>query len=632
VFPSQKSATKHKKTKKPAARVSSSSMSDVSSLFAKKKKKKKSKKKDGKKLKSALASAADPGTAAAASDSSTPAGGSAASAAASGGWSGASSTQYKSMFGAGTAKLKTQLAPETSENDVKFEGMTEENYKNHVDQEKGKKEFHKARKLAELKAKKAADLKARPATAAVSAAAPAVKTSWRDRQKTRIAASSGNIRSQISNASHFPSLGGSTKKAAGAAGAWGSVDVDEDALREVEQTLHEQDPEVIKQRAAEAARQAKLDEIKRNTWQPSAADGGVDEALTDATITKSIKSMVREFLNIDDKKEAMLCIKELRNPTKHDFVCQRLFEEAFETLGGEDDLRKITGLIVSMRRNKPFLLTKEQLDETVAFLEECMDDIKVDIPKAPERFAFMIQQLKMKQVIADSKGKKFILSVKFDGAKEGYDYKMGAQGMGYYLQSGAGGGAAAAPAPSPAKATRPSIFGDAKPRTVSQPSAAAAAAKPAAKKVDPFGGARARPDPFGGATARTAKPAAAAATKPAAKKEPNPFGDAKPVRTDPFGGARPVKTRTDPFGGAKPVAEKKPNPFGDAKPVRTDPFGGARPVKTRTDPFGGAKPVEEKKPEAAPAAPAAQDKAALEQAYGKKKKKKKKKKAFVPDA
>ena len=598
-------------------------MSDVSSLFAKKKKKKKSKKKDGKKSKSTLASAADPG-AAPEVDSST-----------SGGWSGASTTQYKSMFGSdAAAKLKTQLMPEKTENDIKFEGMTEENYKNHVDQEKGKKEFHKARKLAELKAKKAAELKAKPASAAAAAAAPAVKTSWRDRQKSRIAASSGNIRSQLGNASHFPSLGGKSKTAV-VAGAWGSVDVDEEALREVEQTLHEQDPEVMKQRAAEAARQAKLEEIKRNTWQPSAEEGGVDESLTDEKITKSIKSMVREFLNIDDKKEAMLCIKELRNPSKHDFVCQRLFEEAFETLGGEDDLRKIAGLIVSMRRNKPFLLTKEQLDDTISFLEECMDDIKVDIPKAPERFEFMIQQLKLKQVIADSKGKKFILSVKFDGAKEGYDYKMGAQGMGYYLQIGGGGSTSATAAPVAPKATRPSIFGGAKPRTVSQPPTAAS--KPAAKKADPFGGARARPDPFGGAIPRTTKPAAAAAvTKPALAKKSNPFGDAKPVktRTDPFGGARPVKTRADPFGGAKPVATKKPNPFGDAKPVKTrsDPFGGARPVKTRSDPFGGAKPVEEKKPGAAPAVPVAEDKAALEQAFGKKKKKKKKKKAYVPDA
>ena len=364
-------------------------MSDVSSLFAKKKKKKKSKKKDGKKSKSSLASAADPGTAPAAESSAS---------SSSSGWSGASTTQYKSMFGSKPAKLKTQLEPEKTENDVKFEGMTEENYKNHVDQESLKKEFHKARKLAELKAKKAAEAKAKPASAAAAAAKPAVKTTWRDRQKLRTAAASGNIRSQIGNASHFPSLGGSSKKVE-ISGAWGSVDVDEEALREVEQTLHEQDPEVIKQRAAEAARLAKLEEIKRNTWQPSKEEGGVDETLTDEKITKSIKSMIREFLNIDDKAEAMLCIKELRNPSKHDYVCQRMFEEAFETLGGEEDLRKITGLIVSMRRNKPFLLTKEQLDETISFLEECMDDIKGDIPKAPERFEYMLNQLRLKQVI-----------------------------------------------------------------------------------------------------------------------------------------------------------------------------------------------------------------------------------------
>ena len=606
-------------------------MSDVSSLFAKKKKKKKSKKKDTKssKAKSASASAADPGTASTANGSSST------------GWSDATTTQYKSLFGSKAPKLKTQLEKESPKKDVKFEGMTEEKYKNHVDQETLKKEFHKARKLAELKAKKAAEISANPV---VKAASTPVKTSWLAKKKQSQAAATGSIRSQIGNATHFPSLGGKTKKAV-VSGAWGSVDVDEETIREVEQVLHEQDPEVIKQRAEEAARQAKLDEIKRNTWSPSEEEGGVDESLDDEKITKSIKSMIREYLNIDDKAEAMLCIKELRNPSKHDFVCQRMFEEAFETLGGEDDLRKITSLIVSMRRSKPYLLTKEQLDTTISFLDECMDDIKVDIPKAPERFEIMLKYLRLKQVIPDPKGKKFILSVKFDGAKEGYDYKMGAQGMGYYLRPDVGDKAETASSTGKAKSSDP--FGGARPVSMKKPDPFGGA-KPVVKKSDPFGGARpvsVKSDPFGGAEpVKTAKADPFGGAKPVSAKT-DPFGGAKPVKTraDPFGGAKPVKTKIDPFGGAKPVMAKT-DPFGGAKPVKTktDPFGGAKPVRAKVDPFGGAKPVEEKKAEAnnvapaAPAAPAAPSAPAdsesasdLKALYGAKKKKKKKKKGYV---
>ncbi len=587
-------------------------MSDVADLFKKKKKGKK-KKKDKKKDKLVLD--ADAGAAAVSGSS-----GSAS------GWE-TQPVKFKSILGSRAPKLKKTLAPEITEEDVKYEGMTEQEYKQHVAANNTRKELHKARLLREMKAKKDAEAKA---SGTAAAAAPvAKKLTWREREQQRTKASAGNIRTQLTSASHFPSLAGgaagtgdnqwTSGGAAGGpapaapaapAGAWGSVAVDDEIKREVEQVLHDQDPEVIKQRALEAERLRVIAEEKRNTWTPSAEEGGIDTQIDNATVAKKVKSMLNEYLNINDLNEAFLCIKELRNPGKHQYVCEKIFDEAFETLGGDEAIQKLANLIVAMRKKKPFLLTKEQLKATVDTMVEFMDDIKIDVPQAPERFEKIIKILQMKQALPGME-KDFILAVKFDGAKEGYDYKMGAKGMGYYLRKdgklgGKGGGAAAG-------------------------GAGGGAAKAGGKGGSAAAGAGSKSDPFGGARPVTTKPKA------------DPFGGAKPVaaakpRADPFGGARPVKTRADPFGGAKPV-KTRTDPFGGAKPVktRTDPFGGAKPVKTRTDPFGGAKPVEAKPAAAAPAAPAAAAPAAAEPAapeatedlqavYGKKKKKKKKKK------
>ena len=559
-------------------------MSEVADLFAKKKKKGKKKKGDkSKKVKSSskttkktTSDAADPG---------------AATTAAAGGWT-STTTQYKSILGAKKpAKLKKKLAVEQTEEDVKFQGMTESEYNKHVDQDTSKKDFHKARMLADAKAKMSSD---KP-----EAVKPIQAVGWRAKMEQRQQASSTNIRNQLGNASHFPSLGGrssttssftSTSADGGPtpgapkapSGAWGALAEDEEIKKEVAAVLHDQDPEVIKQRELEAARQRKIEQEKKDTWKPTAEEGGINKDIEDSFIERKVHSMIEEYLNVGDINEVILCIKEFRNPAKHGLVLQRIFEEAFEVLGDESQLGKIATLIVALRKNKAktqmgdfkgtgFILTKGQMVDTISFLAECMEDIKVDVPQAPERFEFICNQLKIKQVLPGLE-KAFIPSASFDGAKDGYDFKAGASGTGYYLQKDAGAGGAKSP-----------------------PAASSTSSKP-----DPFGGAapvttKTRADPFGGAAPVTTKTRA------------DPFGGAAPVTTknvskpDPFGGAKPVKKKVDPFGGAAPVTTK----------TRADPFGGAKPVKKKVDPFGGAKPVDQ----------GGDSSTAM---YGKKKKKKKK--------
>ena len=166
-------------------------MSDVADLFAKKKKKgKKSKKskKDKKDKTEKTKESSDP------------------SKSSSGGWT-SSTTQYKSIVGAKKSKstMKKTLAVEQTEEEVKFEGMTEKEYNTHVDENTAKKDFHKARLLADAKAKMESD---KPATEAVSKPAT---VGWRAKMEQRQQASSTNIRKQIGNAAHFPSLGGNAQ-------------------------------------------------------------------------------------------------------------------------------------------------------------------------------------------------------------------------------------------------------------------------------------------------------------------------------------------------------------------------------------------------------------------------------------
>jgi hypothetical protein len=369
-------------------------------------------------------------------------------------------------------------------------------------------------------------------------------------------------------------------------------------------------------------------------WKP---EDGVDESITDETISKKVSSLLNEYLNIDSVKEAVLCIKELRNPGKHQLVVEKMIEKAMDNQPEKNQL-KIADLMAHMRRVKPYLLTDEQIESAFAFIDEIIDDLVVDFPKAREVNETLKKRLQLKGVLPDY-SKKFLLSTTFQGAKKGYDYKMGPQGMGYYLQTGLGPAtSSSADSDASPKAAKINPFGDAKPvSTTAAEKRPPTKSAPAAKKSNPFGDAK-PVDVKTKFAERETPPSAKSA--PAARKKVNPFGDAKPIevkepkgksdapaapqqrRDDPFGGARPVDTKPSERDREKPKPRAKIDPFGGARPVnarpsatnerrkRSDPFGGARPVDTKPserdtekpkprakiDPFGGARPVETRQP------------------------------------
>ena len=157
-----------------------------------------------------------------------------------------------------------------------------------------------------------------------------------------------------------------------------------------------------------------------------------------------------------------------------------------------------------------------------------MDDLIVDIPKAKDVFSLMKKRCQLKGALEGAKAK-FIPAGTFAGAKAGYDFKMGANGMGYYLQGGSFHGG----------------LKNSDSNSNSNPKA------PVSAKPNPFGSAR----PVSTGTKATS----------------SIFGDAKPVDIDAkLAGknltttVKEVKKKSNPFGAAKPVDIKVP-PAQDAK-------------------------------------------------------------------
>ena len=449
-----------------------------------------------------------------------------------------------------TSKGKDKIVSDEVTEEVKevadnLEDMNLTEYRQQQEKLKTREEFHKTRKKLLKKESKGVIASVAPTPT------PPAKISWRDRVP---GANHGNIEKQLLSEASFPTLGGAKVQKKSTGSVWGQTAEDVESDEEIDPVEEEK-----KRLAAEAAR--KLEEEKRAVWKPSKEEGGVNTTMDSEVFSRKVNSALDEFLQIEDYKEVGACFKELRNPAKHMEIAMKILEKGMDNVP-EDGQIKLAKLLVHMRKTKPYLLTKEQIEGAFTEMESILDDLIVDFPTAKKVFALMQKECQKASVIPGGPKPRFLPAGKFEGAKEGYAYKMGANGMGYYLQDNL---SLKKPAPEAAAPNAPHAdpFGGARP-----------------VKADPFGGARpVKADPFGGAKPVKADPFGGA--KPV---KADPFGGAKPVKADPFGGAKPVKA--DPFGGAKPV---KADPFGGAKPVKADPFGGARPVKA--DPFGGARPV-----------------------------------------
>ena len=540
--------------------------------------------------------------------------------------------------------LSTDIAQEVEPDKAKLEEMNLREYRQHQDKIKTRESFHKTRKKV-FKKENSANEPEKPVEPAVP-----VKKSWRQRAMDRANAESGaNISKQLQSEAAFPTLGGGTvKKVTG--GAWGTTADDVESDEEI-------DPEEERRKAEELEKKRLEEEERKAVWKPSTVD---EDIATSDKFGRKVNSALDEFLQIEDYAEVVLCFQELRNPNTHEKIATKIIEKGMDNQP-EKKQTLLADLLVHMRKKKPYMLTKDQIENAFKTMEDLLDDLVVDFPKAKEVFAHIKKKCQLKGALGGLK-QKFISSGTFAGAKEGYDYKMGANGMGYYLQggkfhgsedsgrSGAGSSTAASSKPSPFGSARPvttgkksSIFGDAKPIDIDAKLAEKASSRetaPTKTKVNPFGAAKpvdTKQSIFGDAKpvdieAKLAKKAPTAASVPgtnATKKKINPFGAAKPVDIK----APPAREESNVAATSPAIVRKKSNPFGDAKPVDIQVSSETQPppapvVRKKVDPFGGATPVDttknvnggEGKNEDEP------------NPFAKlKKKKKKKKKAYVPD-
>ena len=516
--------------------------------------------------------------------------------------------------------LNTDIKKEAVPDQAKLEEMNLREYRRHQEKIKTRESFHKTRKKVLKKENNPEEVKA-----PVQPAVP-VKKSWRERAQEKANASSGaNIGKQLQSEMAFPTLGGAkVKKVSG--GAWGTTAEDVESDEEI-------DPEEERRKAEEAEKQRLLEEELKKVWKADPID---EDMATSDKFGRKVNSALNEFLQIEDYAEVILCFQELRNHTLHEKVAVKIIEKGMDNQP-EKNQTLLADVLVHMKKKEPYMLTKDQIEGAFKTMEGLLDDLVVDFPKAKDVFALMKKRCQVKGALEGAKAK-FIPSGTFAGAKTGYDFKMGANGMGYYLQGSKfhGGNsdsndnnkkknppAPASSKPNPFGSARPvatgtkpkksSIFGDAKPIDID--------AKLALKK-----------------TTVNVDDASPSVVKEV-KKKSNPFGAAKPVDikvrdTSSSNGAETTTTTTT----TRPaIVKKKSNPFGDAKPVdikvveKTESPKETTPavVKKKIDPFGGAKPVDT-------AAKTTDnnnndDDEPNPFATMKKKKKKKKKKAYVPD-
>ena len=390
--------------------------------------------------------------------------------------------------------LSTDIAQEVEPDKAKLEEMNLREYRQHQDKIKTRESFHKTRKKV-FKKENSANEPEKPVEPAIP-----VKKSWRQRAMDKANAESGaNISKQLQSEAAFPTLGGAKVKKV-AAGAWGTTADDVESDEEI-------DPEEERRKAEELEKKRLEEEERKAVWKPSTVD---EDIATSDKFGRKVNSALDEFLQIEDYAEVVLCFQELRNPNTHEKIATKIIEKGMDNQP-EKKQTLLADLLVHMRKKKPYMLTKDQIENAFKTMEDLLDDLVVDFPKAKEVFAHIKKKCQLKGALGGLK-QKFIPAGTFAGAKEGYDYKMGANGMGYYLQGGkfhgsedsgsggAGSSTAASSKPSPFGSARPvttrkksSIFGDAKPIDIDAKLAEKASSRetaPTKTKVNPFGAAK----------------------------------------------------------------------------------------------------------------------------------------------
>eukprot|EP01018_Ginkgo_biloba_P036008 Gb_34750 [translate_table: standard] len=122
---------------------------------------------------------------------------------------------------------------------------------------------------------------------------------------------------------------------------------------------------------------------------PSAAERPIAATRSSAELYKKSKSLLEEYFNIRDLKEAMQCVQELQSPEYHADFVQQAISMALEQKEQHVDL--VGKLLEFLYSNK--ILSHRDLRGGILLVAEQCGDLSIDIPMAPKLLGELVGRM-----------------------------------------------------------------------------------------------------------------------------------------------------------------------------------------------------------------------------------------------
>jgi len=104
-------------------------------------------------------------------------------------------------------------------------------------------------------------------------------------------------------------------------------------------------------------------------------------------LEKQTRSMLAEYMSVEDHEEVIMCMDELECPAHYKVVVSKALDKGMDNFVKGDDLQRdtlrVSKLLVTLRRQH---IDGKTLANALNETAEYMDDIKIDLPRAPSIF------------------------------------------------------------------------------------------------------------------------------------------------------------------------------------------------------------------------------------------------------
>lgn len=130
--------------------------------------------------------------------------------------------------------------------------------------------------------------------------------------------------------------------------------------------------------------------------RPSTASASVP--LTEDQLRERCEKAILEYFSARDLKEAALCVEDLRAPYFHSKMVFLWISISIDKKEVERDL--LVKLLMSLYKTEPFWLKQDHIARGFEMVLESLEDLVMDVPKAPEYLARMLEKLITAEVIS----------------------------------------------------------------------------------------------------------------------------------------------------------------------------------------------------------------------------------------